>query len=54
MKVMTTIRMNPEIKDFLKKAAKKDYRNLNDFMVNAALVYVKEKLGLEPPDEDNE
>ena len=54
MKIMTSVRMDPNIKEFLKKAAKKDYRNFNSFMVNAALTYAKEKLELEPPDEEDE
>ena len=43
----TTVRMPEAVKEFLKEAAKKDYRTLNDFMVHAALVYAKDHLNLE-------
>ena len=42
----TTVRLPEVVKEFLKEAAKKDYRSLNDFMVHAALVYAKDHLNL--------
>ena len=47
MKVLTGIRIDPNLKEFLKKMAERDHRSLSSFFVNAAIIYSKEKLGFD-------
>jgi len=44
---MIGIRLEPELKEFLQKVAKEERRSLSNFMVNAALVYLKEHHSIE-------
>jgi uncharacterized protein (DUF1778 family) len=47
MLTMIGIRLEPELKELFQKIAKEERRSLSNFMVNAALVYLKKEHGLE-------
>jgi uncharacterized protein (DUF1778 family) len=47
MKIMIPVRVEPKLKKFLEKLADKERRSLNNFLVNAALTYIKEHHSLE-------
>ena len=44
---MIGIRLEPELKEFLQKAAKEERRSLSNFMVHTALTYLKEHKGID-------
>jgi len=45
--VLTGIRIDPKLKEFLQKMAERDQRSLSSFLINAGIVYSKEKLGFD-------
>ena len=47
MKIMVGIRIEPELKEVLENLAKKERRSLNNFIVNAAVIYAKEQHGVD-------
>ena len=47
MLTMIGIRLEPELKELLQNAAKEERRSLSNFMVHAALTYLKEHKGVE-------
>ena len=51
---MIGIRLEPELKELLQKVAKEERRSLSNFMVHAALTYLKERKGIDWPQEGRE
>ena len=51
---MIGIRLEPELKELLQKAAKEERRSLSNFMVHAALTYLKKRKGIDWPQEGRE
>jgi len=44
---MVGIRIEPELKEVLENLANKERRSLNNFIVNAAVIYAKEQHGVD-------
>ena len=49
---MIGIRLEPELKDLLQRVAKEERRSLSNFMVHAALTYLKEHKSIDWRPED--
>lgn len=47
MKELVGVRVEPELKELLKKLADEENRNLSNFIVNAIIAYLKDYKGIE-------
>jgi uncharacterized protein (DUF1778 family) len=45
MKIMITLRVDENLKEFFQRMAEKERRSLTNYLVNAAIVYAEEHLG---------
>lgn len=50
---MLTLRLDPEVKKFFQKYAKRENRSLSNFMVNSILRYIKNRYDDEYEEQDS-
>ena len=54
MKIMMALRIDPDLKEFFQKFAKKENRSLSNFIMNAVISYINDKNGVDWNDEEKE
>jgi uncharacterized protein (DUF1778 family) len=52
MKIMMALRIDPELKEFFQKFARKENRSLSNFITTAAITHIKDRHGIDWHEED--